>query len=385
MLVPELRQHAALAAAVERGRGRRRPPPAHGRCTGSACWARRRRRPRSGRSSSAARSRPGAARRTAGRPRRSGLRGRAPVTRPEADEVVARQRARVVQRQVAHHRHAVVLDLAVAQRARPVRVVAHQRLQHEGPVRGDARRAVLGHMRQEQRRAAARRSAPAPGRRRPATPRWPGSAGPGPARPSRPGRPRPKRYSSSCACASVRSSALTSTLSSTRSTSKKKYRSTCTMSSVTGASPGLRHHAHRRHVAAAEHPHRRSAVGIASRHRAARALRRTGSAARRAGRSRTRCSGARESRSASPVYSSTTSRQGEPAVAQVAQHLPRRPVRARRAVAPASGAAATAAPGGNARHGAWRKLRQRSWVHPGCTVCRRPVSRNSATRCPRCR
>ncbi|MNK66747.1 hypothetical protein D3C87_860720 [compost metagenome] len=67
----------------------------------------------------------------------------------EPHEVVAREAARVVQRQVGHHRHAVVLDLAVAQHAGVVRMVAHQRLHQVGPVRGDARCAVLGHVRQE--------------------------------------------------------------------------------------------------------------------------------------------------------------------------------------------------------------------------------------------
>ncbi len=57
--------------------------------------------------------------------------------------------ARLVHRQVGHGRHAVVLDLAEAQRAGPARMVADQRLEHEGPVRGNARRAVLGHVRQE--------------------------------------------------------------------------------------------------------------------------------------------------------------------------------------------------------------------------------------------
>ena len=61
----------------------------------------------------------------------------------EADEIGARQRARVVHREVGHQRHAVVLDLAVADQALLVGMVGHQRLQQERPVRSDARRAVL--------------------------------------------------------------------------------------------------------------------------------------------------------------------------------------------------------------------------------------------------
>ncbi len=73
-----------------------------------------------------------------------------PGHQPEADEVVAAQRLRLVQRQIAQLRHAVVLDLPVAQRAGLVRLVAHQRLQQPGPVGGDARRAVAADMGHEQ-------------------------------------------------------------------------------------------------------------------------------------------------------------------------------------------------------------------------------------------
>jgi hypothetical protein len=67
----------------------------------------------------------------------------------EPHEVVAREAPRIVQRQVGHDGHAVVLDLPVAQRAGLVGVVGDERAHQVGPVRRDARRAVLRHVLQE--------------------------------------------------------------------------------------------------------------------------------------------------------------------------------------------------------------------------------------------
>jgi hypothetical protein len=59
----------------------------------------------------------------------------------QAGKVVRAEGARIVHRQVGEQRHAVILDLPVADRAVLVRVVQHQRSQQEFPVRRDARRA----------------------------------------------------------------------------------------------------------------------------------------------------------------------------------------------------------------------------------------------------
>ena len=68
---------------------------------------------------------------------------------PQPNKVVARNRAWLVHAEVSHDRHAVILNLAIAQRARLPRVIADQRLQHERPVRCRARRAVLADVLQE--------------------------------------------------------------------------------------------------------------------------------------------------------------------------------------------------------------------------------------------
>ena len=68
----------------------------------------------------------------------------------QADEVFTAERAWVVQRELAHQRHAAVLDLPIAQLAGLVGVVGHERLQHEGPVLRGARRPVFGHMGHEE-------------------------------------------------------------------------------------------------------------------------------------------------------------------------------------------------------------------------------------------
>jgi hypothetical protein len=67
----------------------------------------------------------------------------------QADEIRARERARIVQRQVRHHRHPVVLDLPVAQRAFAVRMIRYQRLEQPGPVRCDTRRTLVMHEREK--------------------------------------------------------------------------------------------------------------------------------------------------------------------------------------------------------------------------------------------
>ena len=67
----------------------------------------------------------------------------------EPDEIVARQRLRVVEGEIGRQRHAVIFDLAVTQRAGLLRVGAHQRLHQPRPVRRDARRPVAAHMRHE--------------------------------------------------------------------------------------------------------------------------------------------------------------------------------------------------------------------------------------------
>ena len=67
----------------------------------------------------------------------------------QADEIGAGQRARVVERQIGHQRHPVVLDLAIAQPPVVARGVGHHRLEQEGPVRRDARRAVLADVGEE--------------------------------------------------------------------------------------------------------------------------------------------------------------------------------------------------------------------------------------------
>ena len=61
----------------------------------------------------------------------------------------ARQQARLVDREVRHHRHAVVLDLAEAQQPFLARVVIDERGEHVVPVLRDARRTMLGQVRQE--------------------------------------------------------------------------------------------------------------------------------------------------------------------------------------------------------------------------------------------
>ena len=59
----------------------------------------------------------------------------------------------LVDREVGHHRHAVVLDLAKAQRPVGAGVVVDERRQHVLPVLRDARRAVLGEMGEENSRS----------------------------------------------------------------------------------------------------------------------------------------------------------------------------------------------------------------------------------------
>ena len=150
MLVPELRQHTAVAAAEER----------------AVCIAHHHQR-------LAVAQVAGVRRSAAGGPETvvaeallevgevllgvgQGLRRvrrRARVARPgdqaQPDEFAARQCARIVQRQVGHQRHAVVLDLTVAQGARALGMVTHQGFKQERPMRGEARRAVFRHMGQE--------------------------------------------------------------------------------------------------------------------------------------------------------------------------------------------------------------------------------------------
>ena len=61
----------------------------------------------------------------------------------EPDKVVARHLARLIDRDQPHDRHAVILDLPIADRAGLLDVVEHQRLHQECPVRADARCAML--------------------------------------------------------------------------------------------------------------------------------------------------------------------------------------------------------------------------------------------------
>ena len=68
---------------------------------------------------------------------------------PQSHEVVPRQGFRVVDRQVGHQRHAVVLEQPVADRAFAIGMLEHQRLQQERPVRRYARRPVLADERQK--------------------------------------------------------------------------------------------------------------------------------------------------------------------------------------------------------------------------------------------
>ena len=78
-----------------------------------------------------------------------GIGGAGACHQRQPDEVVAREPAWIVERQIGHHRHPVILDLAVAQQPGRVGMVADQRLHDEVPVRRDARCAVLGNMRDE--------------------------------------------------------------------------------------------------------------------------------------------------------------------------------------------------------------------------------------------
>jgi len=64
------------------------------------------------------------------------------VTSPSRTKVAPRQSRRAVEREKGHHGHPLVLDLAIAQDARLVGLVRHERLQQERPVRRDARRAM---------------------------------------------------------------------------------------------------------------------------------------------------------------------------------------------------------------------------------------------------
>ena len=72
-----------------------------------------------------------------------------PQHQRQADEVVAAHVKRTVHGQKSQLRHAVVLDLPVAQAAGLARMVAHQRFEQPRPVRGHARGAVLADMRHE--------------------------------------------------------------------------------------------------------------------------------------------------------------------------------------------------------------------------------------------
>src|SRR6185503_7447899 len=54
----------------------------------------------------------------------------------EPDEVGARELGRIVEREVDHDRHAVVLELPIAQRRGLPRVLEAERLQQELPMRG---------------------------------------------------------------------------------------------------------------------------------------------------------------------------------------------------------------------------------------------------------
>ena len=126
MLVAELRQHAALGAVVE---GRARVAHHHQRMA-AAQVARVRRGAGVGPEAvvAVALLEVGQLRLGKGQQRRR-CRPRARAgEQAQAHEVAARQRARLVQRQVGHDRHAVVLDLAEAQGAGPARMVADQRL-----------------------------------------------------------------------------------------------------------------------------------------------------------------------------------------------------------------------------------------------------------------
>jgi hypothetical protein len=78
------------------------------------------------------------ARRVRQRARRAGRRHQ-----PEPHEVAARQRPRIVHRQVREQRHPAVLDLPVADLPFLGRIVGHERMQKKAPVRRITRRAVL--------------------------------------------------------------------------------------------------------------------------------------------------------------------------------------------------------------------------------------------------
>src|SRR5262245_31690020 len=70
------------------------------------------------------------------------------VADTHADEIGARQNARVLHGKERHVRHAVVLELAVAHEPPPVAVMEHQRRKQIFPMRGHRRSAMLTHERQ---------------------------------------------------------------------------------------------------------------------------------------------------------------------------------------------------------------------------------------------
>ncbi len=169
---------------------------------------------------------------------------------------------------------------------------------------------------------AARRSAPAPARRRPATRRWPGSAAPAPSRvpAGRVGAAEAVQQLLRLRQRQVVGADLDVEQDHVDVVEEVQVDVHDLQRDRRVAGP--RHDAHRGDVAAAEHPHRRVGGRVAA---AAlrRALRRTGSAARTAGSSRTRCSGARwKPPAAAGVFvDDLAPRRG---VAHVAQQLPRR-------------------------------------------------------------
>src|SRR5262245_38211906 len=70
------------------------------------------------------------------------------VADPHADEIGARQTARVLHGEEGHVGHAVILELVVAQEPAPVAVMEHQRRKQIFPMRGYRRSAMLTYKRQ---------------------------------------------------------------------------------------------------------------------------------------------------------------------------------------------------------------------------------------------
>ena len=177
----------------------------------------------------------------------------------EAHEVRPRQRARVVHGEIAHHRHAVELELAVAQRARSRRngaapaaaagTPSARRCTARGAAsrsRGSARAARGRRWRAPRRSPPAIRPCACSARRCRRRARRSDRRG-------RSGTARPARAPAS------RSSAHTSSARMTTSRSWKKYRSTCTTSSVVTLASGCVS-AHAPHVVAPEDADRRGGI-----------------------------------------------------------------------------------------------------------------------------